>query len=225
MARKLSANIDFVALQAKLQAQFSGLDPNDPSRWPIVPKASALLGIFLAVFALLWYLWLDGLSIELEADQQKEVELRKIYVDKLSQAINLDSLKKQLEEVRQYVNQLEKQLPSKAEMDALLSDINQAGLGRSLQFELFRPGQVIVKEYYAELPISVKITGGYHDVGLFASDIAHLSRIVTLSDIQLSPMKDKPSQLTLEGVAKTFRYLDLDEVDAQRKAKDKKVGP
>lgn len=225
MARKLSANIDFVALQAKLQAQFSGLDPNDPSRWPIVPKASALLGIFLVVFALLWYLWLDGLSIELEADQQKEVELRKIYVDKLSQAINLDSLKKQLEEVRQYVNQLEKQLPSKAEMDALLSDINQAGLGRSLQFELFRPGQVIVKEYYAELPISVKITGGYHDVGLFASDIAHLSRIVTLSDIQLSPMKDKPSQLTLEGVAKTFRYLDLDEVEAQRKAKEKKVGP
>ena len=225
MARKLSANIDFAALQAQLQAQFSGLDPNDPSRWPIVPKVSVLLGVFGVVFGLLWYVWLDGLSVELEADQQKEVELRRVYVDKLSQAINLESLKKQLEEVRQYVNQLEKQLPSKAEMDALLSDINQAGLGRSLQFELFRPGQVVVKEYYAELPISVKITGGYHDVGLFASDIAHLSRIVTLNDIQLSPMKDRQNQLMLEGVAKTFRYLDLDEVEAQRKAKEKKVGP
>jgi len=225
MARKLSANIDFAALQAQLQAQFSGLDPNDPSRWPIVPKVSALLGVFCVVFGLLWYVWLDGLSVELEVDQQKEVELRKVYVDKLSQAINLESLRKQLEEVRQYVNQLEKQLPSKAEMDALLSDINQAGLGRSLQFELFRPGQVVVKEYYAELPISVKISGAYHDVGLFASDIAHLSRIVTLNDIQLAPMKDKQNQLMLEGVAKTFRYLDLDEVEAQRKAKEKKVGP
>ena len=225
MARKLSVSIDFAALQAQLQAQFSGLDPNDPSRWPIVPKVSALLGVFCVVFGLLWYVWLDGLSVELEVDQQKEVELRKVYVDKLSQAINLESLRKQLEEVRQYVNQLEKQLPSKAEMDALLSDISQAGLGRSLQFELFRPGQVVVKEYYAELPISVKISGAYHDVGLFASDIAHLSRIVTLNDIQLAPMKDKQNQLMLEGVAKTFRYLDLDEVEAQRKAKEKKVGP
>lgn len=225
MARKLSANIDLAALQAKLQGQFSGLDPNDPSRWPVVPKVSALTAVFLLVFGLLWYLWLDGLSVELTADQQKEVELKAVYVDKLSQAINLDALKKQLEEVRQYVTQLEKQLPSKAEMDALLSDINQAGLGRSLQFELFRPGQVVVKEYYAELPISVKITGTYHDVGLFASDIAHLSRIVTLNDVQLTPFKDRQNQLVLEGVAKTFRYLDLDEVETQRKAKEKKVGP
>ncbi len=217
-------NIDFAVLQAKLQAQFSNLDPNDPSRWPVVPRASALLVVFVTIFGLLWYAWLDGLSIELEADQQKEVELRSVYVDKLRQAINLESLKKQLEEVRQYVNQLEKQLPSKAEMDALLSDINQAGLGRSLQFDLFRPGQVVVKEYYAELPISVKISGGYHDIGMFASDIAHLSRIVTLSEVQLTPVKDKSNQLMLEGVAKTFRYLDLDEVEIQRKSKEKKAG-
>lgn len=222
--KKISMNIDFAVLQAKLQAQFSDLDPNDPSRWPVVPRASALLVVFVTIFGLLWYAWLDGLSIELEADQQKEVELRSVYVDKLRQAINLESLKKQLEEVRQYVNQLEKQLPSKAEMDALLSDINQAGLGRSLQFDLFRPGQVVVKEYYAELPISVKISGGYHDIGMFASDIAHLSRIVTLSDVQLTPVKDKSNQLMLEGVAKTFRYLDLDEVEIQRKSKEKKAG-
>lgn len=224
MAKKLASDIDFMALQAKLQAQFSALDPNDPSRWPVVPKLSALLSVFIVVFGVLWYVWLDGLSIELEADQRKEVELKAVYVDKLAQAINLESLKKQLEEVRQYVNQLEKQLPSKAEMDALLSDINQAGLGRSLQFELFRPGQIVVKEYYAELPISVKITGSYHDVGLFASDIAHLSRIVTLNDIQLLPIKDKQNQLVLEGIAKTFRYLDLDEIEIQRKAKGNKVG-
>lgn len=222
--KKISMNIDFAVLQAKLQAQFSDLDPNDPSRWPVVPRASALLVVFVTIFGLLWYAWLDGLSIELEADQQKEVELRSVYVDKLRQAINLESLKKQLEEVRQYVNQLEKQLPSKAEMDALLSDINQAGLGHSLQFDLFRPGQVVVKEYYAELPISVKISGGYHDIGMFASDIAHLSRIVTLNDVQLTPVKDKPNQLMLEGVAKTFRYLDLDEVEIQRKSKEKKAG-
>ena len=222
--KKISMNIDFAVLQAKLQAQFSDLDPNDPSRWPVVPRASALLVVFVTIFGLLWYAWLDGLSIELEADQQKEVELRSVYVDKLRQAINLESLKKQLEEVRQYVNQLEKQLPSKAEMDALLSDINQAGLGRSLQFDLFRPGQVVVKEYYAELPISVKISGGYHDIGMFASDIAHLSRIVTLSDVQLTPVKDKSNQLMLEGVARTFRYLDLEEVEIQRKSKEKKAG-
>lgn len=216
--------MDFALLQAKLQAQFSNLDSNDPSRWPVVPRVSALLVVFVVIFGLLWYAWLDGLSVELEVDQQKEVELRSVYVDKLRQAINLESLKKQLEEVRQYVNQLEKQLPSKAEMDALLSDINQAGLGRSLQFDLFRPGQVVVKEYYAELPISVKISGGYHDIGMFASDIAHLSRIVTLSDVQLIPVKDKPNQLILEGVAKTFRYLDLDEVEIQRKSKEKKAG-
>lgn len=225
MKNSLVIDIDFVALQAKLRSQFTDLDPNDPSRWPIFPRASALFSIFVVILGLLWYIWLDGLSVELDIDQQKEVKLRGVYVDKLSQAINLDSLKKQLEEVRQYVNQLEKQLPSKAEMDALLSDINQAGLGRSLQFELFRPGQVVVKEYYAELPISVKITGSYHDVGLFASDIAHLSRIVTLNDVQLTPLKDRQGQLVLEGVAKTFRYLDLDEVETQRKVKEKKVNP
>ena len=130
--------------------------------------------------------------------------------------MNLDVLRKQREQVQQYVTQLEKQLPSKAEMDALLSDINQAGLGRSLQFELFRPGQIAVKEYYAELPITIKVTGKYHDIGSFASDIANLSRIVTLNNLSLSPRPD--GSLTLDATAKTFRYLDPDEVLAQRAA-------
>ena len=135
---------------------------------------------------------------------------------KLGKAVNLGVLKKQREQVLQYVTQLEKQLPSKAEMDALLSDINQAGLGRSLQFDLFKPGQVAVKEYYAELPITLRVTGKYHDIGAFASDIANLSRIVTLNNLTIAPGAAK--SLTLDATAKTFRYLDPEEVASQRKA-------
>ena len=136
--------------------------------------------------------------------------------------MNLDALRKQLEQVQQYVTQLEKQLPSKAEMDALLSDINQAGLGRSLQFELFRPGQVSVKEYYAELPISVRVTGSYHDIGLFAADIANLSRIVTLNNLTLTPVANREGMLTMDCIAKTFRYLDQEEIALQQKAQGAK---
>ena len=144
-----------------------------------------LVVVCIAVIAGLWFAWLKSVDEELLSAQAQEQQLRDEYRKKLVQAVNLDALKKQLEQVQQYVSQLEKQLPSKAEMDALLSDINQAGLGRSLQFELFRPGQVSVKEYYAELPIAVKVTGGYHDIALFAADIANLSRIVTLNNLSL----------------------------------------
>jgi type IV pilus assembly protein PilO len=164
---------------------------------------------------LLWFVWLKSSNEELEAEVAKEAILKADFQKKLVQAINLDALKKQREQVQQYVTQLEKQLPSKAEMDALLSDINQAGLGRSLQFELFKPGQISVKEYYAELPISVKVTGKYHDVGAFAADIANLSRIVTLNNLSLTPSKD--GNLILDTTAKTFRYLDNEEVALQRK--------
>ena len=219
-----SIKVDINGWLTAVKSQFTGLDPNDPSRWPQVPRYSLLAALFGAVLVAFWYLWLSGLSDELDVSRQKETELRQTYQDKLRQAARLDALKKQLEEVRQFVNQLEKQLPSKAEMDALLSDVNQAGLGRSLQFELFRPGQVVVNEYYAELPIALRISGRYHDLGLFASDIAHLSRIVTLHDLHITPVAGKPDQLVLEGVAKTFRYLDPDEVEAQRKAQQKKPG-
>lgn len=222
---KLASKIDFQEIQGQLRAQFLNLNPNDPSQWPVLPKMLTLLAIFLAVLAALWFTWLKGVDEELEAERATEVQLRAVYSEKLAQAINLEQLRKQLDEVRQYVTQLEKQLPSKAEMDALLSDINQAGLGRSLQFDLFRPGQVVVNEYYAELPIAIKITGTYHDVGLFASDIAHLSRIVTLNDVSLVPLKEKPSALILEGTVKTFRYLDSDEIAAQKKASDGKAVP
>ena len=216
MAKISTPSIDFPALQAKLKSQFSGLDANDPPSWPALPRYLLCVAVTVFVVVALWFVWLSSSDEELTAEQGKEVVLKEDYKKKLVQAVNLDALKKQREQVQQYVTQLEKQLPSKAEMDALLSDINQAGIGRSLQFELFRPGQVSVKEYYAELPIAVRVTGRYHDMGAFAADIANLSRIVTLNNLSLTPAKD--GNLTLDTTAKTFRYLDQDEVALQRKA-------
>ncbi|OSZ74312.1 type 4a pilus biogenesis protein PilO [Hydrogenophaga sp. IBVHS1] len=218
MAKSPSINVDFKGIQDKLKAQFSGLDPNDPSQWPGLPRNLLFVAVCAAVIAGLWFAWLKASDEELIVEKSREVTLREDYRKKLVQAVNLDALKKQLEQVQQYVTQLEKQLPSKAEMDALLSDINQAGLGRSLQFELFRPGQVSVKEYYAELPIAVRVTGTYHDIGLFAADIANLSRIVTLNNLTLTPVKDRDGVLTMDCTAKTFRYLDQEEVALQQKA-------
>lgn len=211
-------SMDFQSVSDKVRRQFMGLDPNDPSLWPVLPRSLLFIVVCAAVCAGLWFAWLKSVDEELVAAQSQEQQLRDEYRKKLVQAVNLDALKKQREQVQQYVSQLEKQLPSKAEMDALLSDINQAGLGRSLQFELFRPGQVSIKEYYAELPITIKVTGRYHDVGLFAADIAHLSRIVTLNNLSLTPVRDRDGVLTLDGTAKTFRYLDQEEIEMQQKA-------
>lgn len=207
--------IDFAGLQSRIQSQFIGLDPNDPASWPAFPRYLLCAALTVAVVVGLWFVWLSASDEELTAEKVKEVQLRQDYDSKLAQAVNLEALKKQREQVEQYVTQLEKQLPSKAEMDALLSDINQAGLGRSLQFELFRPGQVIIKDYYAELPITLRVTGQYHDMGAFASDIANLSRIVTLNNISITPVKD--GNLVMDATAKTFRYLDNEEVALQRK--------
>jgi type IV pilus assembly protein PilO len=216
MATKTSSSIDFAAIQEKVLSQFRDLDPKEPSMWPAVPRYALFAAASIVIVVVLWFVWLNGSQEILQQEQDKEVKLRDDYKTKLTKAVNLDVLKKQREQVQQYVTQLEKQLPSKAEMDALLSDINQAGLGRSLQFDLFRPGQIAVKEYYAELPISIKVTGRYHDIGAFASDIANLSRIVTLNNLAIAPKAD--GTLTLDSTAKTFRYLDTDEVAAQRKA-------
>ena len=219
MAKIPKFNIDVTGLQDRLKAQFTGLNLNDPPSWPAIPRFVLCVGVTVLVVVGLWFVWLNSSDEELAVERGKEVQLRDDYQKKLTQAASLDALKKQREQVQQYVTQLEKQLPSKSEMDALLSDINQAGLGRSLQFELFRPGQVSVKEYYAELPISVRVTGRYHDIGAFAADIAHLSRIVTLNNLTLMPVKD--GTLTMDATAKTFRYLDNDEIALQRKSTTK----
>lgn len=215
MAKISRPAIDVASLQRRIESQFTGLDPNDPASWPAFPRYLLCAALTVAVVVGLWFVWLSASDEELTAEKAKEVQLRKDYDSKLAQAVNLEALKKQREQVQQYVTQLEKQLPSKAEMDALLSDINQAGLGRSLQFELFRPGQVIIKDYYAELPIAVRVSGQYHDMGAFASDIANLSRIVTLNNISITPVKD--GNLLMDATAKTFRYLDNEEVALQRK--------
>ncbi len=224
MVKQQSPKLDMAALQEDLQRQFSNLDPKDPSLWPALPRYLLCAFIAIGVAAFLWFVLLTDYEEELQAAQAKEVVLKAEYQKNLIKAINLEALKKQREQVQQYVLQLEKQLPSKAEMSALLSDINQAGLGRSLQFDLFRPGQIVVRDYYAELPIAVRVTGKYHDMGAFAADIANLSRIVTLNNLTIAPAAKDSGNLTMDATARTFRYLDPEEVQAQRDAtkKDKK---
>lgn len=210
------ARVDFAAEARRLGDQFRDLNPNDPSMWPAVPRNVLHVAVVIMVLVALWFVWLVNSSDELDAARAREVTLKADYQSKVAQAARLDLLKKQREEVRQYVTLLEKQLPSKAEMDALLSDINQAGLGRSLQFELFRPGQVDVKDYYAELPIAIRVTGSYHDMGAFVGDVANLSRIVTLNNLSIAPQKD--GTLTMDATARTYRYLDEGEQNLQRRA-------
>ncbi len=198
-------------------SQFQGLTLENVGTWPLLPRVTVWLVAIVVCGVLGWFLLWSKQVEELERLRQAETQLKDQYKSKLQQAINLEELRKQKEQVSQYVLTLEKQLPSKAEMDALLSDINQAGIGRGLQFELFRPGQTNLKEYYAELPIAVKVSGRYHDLGAFTSDIANLPRIVTLNNLQIQTGKD--GTLSLDATAKTFRYLDEEELAAQRKAR------
>jgi len=216
-------NIDLKQSFADLAAQFEGLQGRHPGLWPLAPRLLCAAGVMAAVLGLGYFFYWSGQFDEQDMLAAQELKLRDDYKAKMAQAINLDALEAQQQQVNRYVERLEKQLPSKAEMAALLSDINQAGLGRGLQFELFKPGQVVVKDYYAELPIDIKVTGTYHDIGEFAADMARMPRIVTLNNLSLTAGKD--NVLSLDAVAKTFRYLDQDELDAQAKArKAKKAG-
>lgn len=216
---KVNLFTDFVGHAKNIKSQFYGLDPRDPSLWPIFPRALLCAGIALLTASAAWYLYLKGFEEDLRRERATENSLRASYEKKLLKAVSLDGLKKQREQVQQYVIQLEKQLPSKSEMSALLSDINQAGLGRSLQFELFKPGSESVKNYYAELPISLKISGGFHDMGMFVSDVSYLSRIVNINDISITPKGG--GALIFEATARTYRYLDMEEIDARKKKKSK----
>src|SRR5574343_1739033 len=215
----LNLKFDLNAWGASVADQFRGLNPNEPGQWPLLPKLAAAAAVALLVMVLGWFLLLSDEQALLDAEVAREPNLRQAYTAKLAQAVNLPELRKQKSQVEEYVTQLEKQLPGKAEMDALLSDITQAGVGRSLQFELFRPGQVVVKDYYAELPISLRVAGRYHDVGAFAADIANLSRIVTLHNLSLTPVpKDTTGGLLMEATARTYRYLDDAEIAEVRRA-------
>jgi type IV pilus assembly protein PilO len=212
-------NVDLNSVLESAASQFRDLNPSEPGQWPVLPKAAAFGLLALAVVVLGWFLLLSGADDELEAERAKEPALKLDYRAKLAQAVNLPELRKQKLQVQEYVTQLEKQLPGKAEMDALLSDINQAGLGRGLQFELFRPGQVVVRDYYAELPITIRISGRYHELGAFAADIANLSRIVTLHDMAIAGAGARGANpvLAMDATARTYRYLDQGEINAQKK--------
>ena len=217
MAADLSASTARIAQAWQLGAgQFRGLDRRDPASWPLLPRAVLLAGLATAIVLGLWLSVLGDIGTQLQEEEAQELRLKADFSRKLPQALNLVALKRQKDEVQQQVTRLERQLPGRSEIDGLLSDINQAGLGRNLHFELFRPGPVAVKAYYAELPIALKVTGQYHDIGAFAGDISQLSRIVTLNNLTVTPARE--GGLVMEATAKTFRYLDPAEIEVQRKA-------
>lgn len=202
--------IDF----GRLSQDFKDLDPNDPGAWPLAPRIAVFIALLIAtVMAAWWFDWRDQSAL-LEQREAEEVQLRQDWLSKKKLAVNLDAYKLQLEETDRQFGTLLKQLPNRAEMDSLLSDINQAGLGRGLQFELFKPGADVVKDFYAEMPIEVRIVGEYADLGAFAEDVAAMPRIVTLNNIALEGQKD--GVLKLDAKATTYRYLDEEELARQR---------
>jgi type IV pilus assembly protein PilO len=215
-----SASLDLATSFDRASAQFRSLNPQEPGQWPLLPKICAWLGAGLLALLLVWSLLVSTAADQLQAERNLEPGLKESYRSKLSQAVNLSELRKQKQQVQEYVIQLERQLPGKAEMDALLSDINQAGIGRGLQFDLFRPGQVEIKDYYAVLPITLRVTGRFHDVGAFTADVANLSRIVTLHNLAIVPTKDAAGNLSMDAVARTYRYLDVAEMADVRKARE-----
>ncbi len=196
--------------------ELNKLDLKTLADWPLPTKLVALMLLCVAIVAAGWWFdWRGGMET-LDAAKQKETELRGVFTVKKNQAINLDAYKKQLADIQQAFGALLKQLPNKQEMDALITDVNQAGLGRGLQFDLFRPEPETVTEFYAETPIRVKVTGGYHDIAAFVSDVSKLSRIVTLQDISLEPTKE--GVLNMDAVVKTYRYLDDEEAIAKKQS-------
>jgi len=218
---------DLKDLGESLSAQFRNLNGVHPGLWPVVPRVLMAVGVAALAVLAGYFLYWQGQYEDLEKGAAAEQKLRDEFTLKVGQAVNLDELKRQKEQVDKYVVQMEKQLPGKAEMAALLSDINNAGTGRGLSFELFKPNRVDVKEYYAEQPIELRVNGSYHDLGSFAGDLAGMARIVTLNNISLETRSRDGKELAagtlqLNATAKTFRYLDPEEVAEQRKAANDK---
>jgi type IV pilus assembly protein PilO len=193
------------------------LDPKNIGSWPALPKLVLLLLVLIVLICASYFLDWQAQLEAIDTAKKKEIALHETFLDKKRQAIDLDAYLKQRDDIEKAFGTLLKQLPSKSEMEALLTDINQAGLGRGLQFELFKPAtNENLSEFYAELPINIRVTGSYHDMGAFASDISKLSRIVLLNDVQLTQAKD--GALAMDVVAKTYRYLDEEELAKQKKA-------
>jgi len=206
----------------QLVEDFRTLDPKDPGMWPIGPRLAILAGVFLGLIAAGWFLGWSSQLEDLDAKAKKEVELKEDWLNKKRQAVNLDAYRRQQDEINLAFGELLKQLPNKAEMDAMIVDISQAALSRGLKIELFKPGGEARKEFYAELPINVVMTGSYNDLASFATDIARLPRIVTLNNVKLKPKDPKSANvLSMEALVMTYRYLDADEMAAQKKQKPK----
>jgi len=215
MKARALPKIDFGAVLL----DFQNLNPKDVGTWPVVPRATVLVGWLLVLLLLgWWFVWLDEFAT-LEQKQLTELKLRDEFVAKKKEAVNLDLYVQQLNDIDRAFGALLKQLPNKSEVESLLVEINQAGMGRGLQFELFKPGVEQVKDFYAELPIDVRLTGSYHDFGTFAGDIGKLSRIVTLNNISITTNpQSKDGSLAMDAITKTFRYLDEEELAAKKKA-------
>jgi len=208
---------------ANIIQELQGLDYKQPGNWPWPFKAAAFIIIFVALQVAAYFIFWQGQMDAVEKGRAEVAKQKDIFIEKKKLAVNLDAYKQQRAEIEQAFGALLKQLPNKSEMDALLIDINQAGLGRGLAFELFKPAEKEnVTEFYAELPVNIKVTGNYHDLGAFASDVAKMPRIVLLTDLKLDPPKD--GVLSMEAVAKTYRYLDEEEVAKQRQAAKAKAG-
>jgi type IV pilus assembly protein PilO len=216
-----SPSLAKIDVQAILD-DFRNLNPKDVGAWPLAPRIAVLLGLFLLILFFGWWFWWSEQLETLAQRQQDEIKLKEQFVDKKTQAVNRDLYVQQLNEIDRSFGALLKQLPNKSEVESLLVEINQSGMGRGLQFELFKPGAEVVKDFYAELPINVRLTGNYHDFGAFAGDIGKLSRIVTLNNISIVPNKD--GTLVMDAITKTFRYLDEEELAAKRKAEQAAKG-
>ncbi len=213
MARSL-ASIDFRGIVA----DFQNLNPRDVGAWPVAPRVTVLVALFLLILVAGWWFYWDDQLVSLREKQEAELRLRDEFVRKKAQAINLDLYVQRLSDIDLAFGALLKQLPNKAEVESLLVEINQAGMGRGLQFDLFKPGAEQVRDFYAELPITVRLTGTYHDFGAFAGDIGKLSRIVTLNNISINAnQQSKDGSLVMDATTKTFRYLDEEELAANRK--------
>lgn len=225
LAEKQAAKPELAAPKAplidfqQLAMDFKTLDPKDPGLWPLVPRVVILLSLFAGLMATAWGFGVLGWSVqleELEAQKQQEAKLKEDWLGKKKQAVNLDEYRRQLAEIDRSFGALLKQLPNKAEMGDMLVDINKAAQGRGLSVELFKPDGESPREFYAEVPITLNLTGSYHDIGAFTGDIAKLPRIVTLNDINL--VSNPNATLALRTTVKTFRYLDEAEMASQKKA-------
>lgn len=205
----------------EISSPFTQLELNEPAQWPVLPRLFLYLAVSLCVAGVLWSMFLGAAGEALLAEQSRETQLRSDFRRKLIQAADFEALKQQLEQVQRQVHQLDQQLSTREEMDALLADINQAAVSHRLQVELFRPGKVMFNTHHAEWPLTLRVTGVYHDIGLFASEIARLSRLVTLDGLSLTPLKDRPGVLVLEGTVKTYHHMDAHERSVQQQTREK----